>query len=540
MNPILANDSYKLSHKGQLPDGTTRIYSHLTPRFVKYLKAKFPTMDEKVIVYGLQAVVDIVTKRWDEHFFKRPWEEVCKEALEVLTPFLGYTADDLSHFKDLHELGYLPLEFKGLPEGSHVEINLPVLTVSNTHDDFPWLTNFVEPSILQHIFKPMTVATLGLELAKLRDFWWDKTVSDQSLKGFALHDFSYRGQAGHESGALTISGYLLYTQGTDTMAAIKLARDVYKAGDDIAGSIPAFEHSTATLNIQLYRKVLETSSHEQVGVKEETYRLGMQACRKVRDILMTQNASHLEIQLAVGETFSLVRTLLEVYPTGLVAYVSDSYNLGRVVTIIVEAIKDIILNRDGKLVLRPDSGYPADILCGLNSGTEVVEESLVGTWQDKGVVECLWNIFGGTVNDKGYKQLDPHIGVVYGDGMNFQSICNIYERLASKGFSASNVVLSGGAFMLSHISRDELGFAVKASYVEVNGQGIPVYKAPATDPSKASKAGLFKVEKTDSGYVLHDNVTKEQELEGELRTFWKDGVFTSLTTFNEIKSRLPL
>ena len=539
MNPILANDSYKLSHKDQLPTGTTLIYSHLTPRFVKYLKAQFPTMDEKVIVFGLQAVIDIVVKRWDEFFFKRSWEDVSKEALEVLTPFLGYTSKNLQHFKDLHDLGYLPLEFKGLPEGSHVEVNIPVLTVKNTHPSFAWLTNFIEPSILQHVFKPMTVATLGLELAKLRDFWWDKTVSDQSLKGFALHDFSYRGQSGHESGALTITGYLLYTQGTDTMAAIKLAKDVYKASDDVAGSIPAFEHSTATLNIQLYRNVLNTSSHTEVGVKEETYVKGIQACRKVRDTLISKNASNLEIELAVGETFSLVRTLLEVYPEGLVAYVSDSYNLGCVVTTIMEAIKDVVLSRPGKLVIRPDSGRPADIVCGLNSGEAVADQSQLNTWEYKGVVESLWDIFGGTVNDKGFKQLDPHIGVVYGDGMNYQSISQIYQRLDSKGFSASNVVLSGGAYMLANITRDHLGFAIKASSVEVNGQSVAVYKAPVTDPSKASKAGLFKVEKTENGYVLHDNVTKEQEAEGELKTIWKDGVFTSLTTFDEIKARLP-
>ena len=469
-NPILANDSYKLSHRNQLPKNTTKIYSHLTPRFVKYLKQKFPSMDDKVIVYGLQSTIAIVTERWNKEFFQRPWDDIEAETLHVLTPMLGWTSVGLAHFKDLHTLGYLPLEFKALPEGSHVGINIPVLTVQNTHPDFAWLTNFVESTILNNVYKPMTVATLSLELARLRNKYFDLTVSDQSGIDFALHDFSYRGHSGHDSASHTISAYLLYTKGTDTMSAVAFAQEYYKAGKDIAGSIPAFEHSTATLNIQLYRNVLQTTSPSELDVEENTYGLGIQACRKVRDQLIAAGASQLEIELAIGETFSLARNLLEVYPVGLFAYVSDSYNYQRLVNVIIPALKDVILSRDGKLVIRPDSGNPVHIVCGYVP--VIAEEDTIQDWYKevytippynclktkdgsyyafnpgvdeygefshniekiteeelKGSIESLWDTFGGTVNDKGYKVLDSHIGLVYGDGINYKRIQDIYQNL---------------------------------------------------------------------------------------------------------------
>lgn len=407
-NPILAGDSYKLSHRAQLPANTTFMYSHLTPRFVKYLKQKFPTMDDKVIVYGLQATIAMVTERWEKEFFQRDWDDIEKETLHVLTPFLGYTAEHISHFKDLHTLGYLPLKFKTLPEGSHVEVNLPVLTVQNTHPDYPWLTNFVEPSLLNTVYKPMTVATLSLELAQLRDKEWDLTVSDHTLKPFALHDFSYRGQAGHESASATISAYLLYTKGTDTMSAIEFAQKYYQAGQDIAGSISAYEHSTATLNIQLYRNVLdhydkameedssltldEIYSSSDLGVSHKTYLFGMEAALRVRDALLRNKDSKLNIELAVGETFALARHLIDVYPEGLFAYVSDSYNYHRLIGAILPELKEVITSRNGKLVIRPDC-YSSDTEVLTNRGfiffKDLTINDLVAQVLDDGTYEFV-------------------------------------------------------------------------------------------------------------------------------------------------------
>ena len=651
VNPILANDSYKLSHFDQVPGNCSQIYSHLTPRSVKYLKAKFPTMSDKVIVFGIQMTIKVLQDRWEEGFFKRPWSEVNEQSLKVLTGFVGYSSEDLYRFKELHTLGYLPLKFKGLPEGSWVNQNIPVITVTNTLPEYHWLTNFMEPPILNTIYKPMTVATLSLELARLRDKYFDLTVYDQSGKDFALHDFSYRGQAGHESAALAIAAYLLYTKGTDTMAGIEAAQYYYKAGSDIAGSISAFEHSTATLGIQYYRNIIrrfyevdgaavKTAGDEiiantvlekdeqgvDVPLTEEqihdiyfnvraellhaqlekislkAVKEGIRAALWVDLNMVTESEDQRE--LAIGETFNLARTLIDVYPTGFFAYVSDSYDYTRVISLILPALKHIILARDGKLVIRPDSSDPVEVVNGtpvssikdeaakevltLNVGESFSFDGSVyvkvkhppvpeGTFlpfflleqngfikklgsdpktaeaiqqefkarviasEALGSVRTLAEIFGTTTNEKGYKQLPSQIGLVYGDGMNYDRIDRIYSGLMSNGYAASNVVLSGGAYMLANLTRDDLGFAIKASYAKVDDIGIPVYKQPKTDLSKASSAGLFKVVKDEAGeYILLPNVTPQQEEEGELQTVWVDGKFVKETTFDEIKARLPL
>ena len=572
MNLILANDSYKLSHKDQLPPGTTKIYSHLTPRFLHYLKADYPGLKDELVVYGLQSTIQILIENWTEHFFKKSWNDIELETLKVLTPFIGWTSNELLHFKELHELGYLPLEFKIIPEGTVIPVNYPVMTIQNTHDSFAWMTNFVESSLLNEVFKPLTVATIGRQFAKLRDKYFDLTVSDQSGKDFALHDFSYRGHSGHASASHTISAYLLYTKGTDTMSAVEFAQKYYQAVSDIAGSIPALEHSTASLGIHTYKNVLNTSSHTEVGVSYETYKLGIQAARVVRNKLMSMEASLKDIQLAVGETFNLVRLLLEVYPSGLFAYVADTYNYYRLISVIIPAIKDIILSRNGKLILRPDSGNPVDVLCGhaiLKTSEDSVKDWLryntaihskdicinlsdnsyhiqqenlgfvqISEVEAKGSVEVLWEIFGGTINDKGFKELDPHIGLVYGDGINYCRAEGIYQGLMNKGFASNNACLALGAYTLAHLSRDHLGLALKASYALVNGESISIYKEPATDTSKASKSGLFKVEKTESGFEMYSGVTPEEEAQGLFKTICKDSVLTNLNTFDEIKAVL--
>lgn len=622
VNPILANDSYKLSHAGQTPGNTTLTYSHLTPRFVKYLKRKFPTMSEKVIVYGTQMTMQILTERWQEGFFNRPWDVIEAETLDILDPFLGFTAEHLARFKELHTLGYLPLRVKSLPEGSWVNKNIPVMTVVNTHPNFAWLTNFIESTILNTIYKPMTVATLTLELARLRDKYFDLTVSDQSGKAFALHDFSYRGQAGHESASATISAYLLYTKGTDTMSAIQYARHYYDAPKDIAGSIAAFEHSTATTGVQYYKDIVKQYTEcsgdtdalaEKLGVSPRAAREGIQAVLTV--ISQMKESSRKDKDLAAGETFNLARVLIDVYPNGFFAYVSDSYDYQRLISVIVPALKDVILSRDGKFVIRPDSGDPVEVVCGTfkvdptlvfeteedcvadlkDTADEFFRENitsdgycnetsynvLIGgkfarvkvtaeigrerggytdnnhyyveevkdpsvtyvklTSENKGSIQVLSEIFGTTTNAKGYKELPPQIGLVYGDGMNYDRIEDIYAGLMEKGFAASSVVLSGGAYMLANLTRDDLGFAIKASQTIVDGVEVPVYKEPKTDMSKASAKGFFKVVKDESGeYRLLDNVTAAQEEEGELKEIWVNGKFTYRTTFEEIQSRLPL
>lgn len=617
INPILANDSYKLSHREQTPGTCTQIYSHLTPRFVKYLKAKFPTMPDKVVVFGVQLTIQTLQERWQEGFFDLPWEEVEKNSITILKDFLGMTVENLQHFKALHELGYLPLKFKALPEGSHVNINIPVMIVTNTHPDFYWLTNLIEPSILNTIFKPMTVATLSLELANLRNHYFN--LSSTSTTDYALHDFSYRGQSGHESAADTVLAYLLYTKGTDTMSAIERARTHYDANpQNIAGSIPALEHSTATLGIQFFKNfsyevIMEefkevTDQYANVNAYiAKRYSVSLDCaewlCRIYYAVKRYEAGAPFPItdkeiesrRLFLGEALNLTRLIIDVYPGKVFAYVSDSYDYERLLNVILPILKPVINAFAGKVVIRPDSGNPVEVVTGiegldeetqiaidfLNLPTDVhfsykgnvylkvkqppLDEGMVLPmflllrggfamqvestalevyplgYKAKGSVAILADIFGATPNSKGYLELNSKIGLVYGDGMNYTRIKAIYENLTNANFAASNVVLSGGAYMLANLTRDDLGFAIKASAAVVNGQLIPVYKAPATDSSKTSAKGFFKITQNSNGdYLLQDNVTDVEEAQGLLQTVWEDGKFVKRTTFDEIKARLPL
>lgn len=539
INPILSNDSYKLSHADQTPGNTSFTYSHLTPRSVKYMKRLFPSMADKVIVYGTQMTMEIIADRWQVAFFDRPWDVIEKETLETLNPMLGTTSQDLHRFKKLHALGYLPLRVKSMPEGSWVNANIPMMIVYNTHPDYAWLVNFIEPSILNTIYKPMSVATLTLELARIRNKYWEMTMPSDEGKEYFLHEFSYRGQAGHESAAAATSGYLLYTKGTDTMAGVQYARQYYSAPADVAASIPAFEHSTATTGIQYHKGVVEDYKllngntdelAEKFGVSPRAAAEGMKAVFKVLEQM--EGESQKDKDLAAGETFNLARVLIDVYPTGLFAYVSDSYDYQRLVSIIAPALKEVILARDGKFVIRPDSGNPVHVVCGDPEGLTEAER--------KGSIEVLADAFGTITNAKGYKQLPPQIGLVYGDGISYDRLEQILDGLAQKGFASANVCIAMGAYALAGSTRDSLGFAIKASHTIVNGQDIPVYKEPKTDMSKKSAKGRFKVVKEGDDYVLIDNVSVAEEDEGELKEIWKDGKFTSRVTFQEIQARLPL
>lgn len=257
---------------------------------------------------------------------------------------------DLKHFEDLHDLGYLPLRVKALPEGSTVNTNIPVLTVVNTHKNFSWLTNYIESVLSSELWKPMTVATFAREFNILADYWFDKTVEDQTFRKFVIHDFSYRGHGTHRESAICGAAPLLFSNGTDNIPGVLLARALYGADENVAGSVAASEHSVTTLGInffagQKFDGELKTFADQLLN---KMIALGIQ----------------FEYEKALGELVTIYRLLTEVYPTGIFSYVSDSYDYWRVLTLILPILKPVIMRRDGKLVVRPDSGDPVKIVCG--------------------------------------------------------------------------------------------------------------------------------------------------------------------------------
>jgi len=255
--------------------------------------------------------------------------------------------------------------------------------------------------------------------------------------------------------------------------------------------------------------------------------------------------------------YQVFKRLLEIYPNGILSVVSDTFDLFKVVTEYLPRLKDEILARDGKLVIRPDSGDPVDILCGkivwVNKGEFDFNKSRISGLNpdNKGVIELLWDVFGGTVNAQGYKVLDPHIGAIYGDSITIDRANEICKRLEAKGFASTNVVLGVGSFTYQYNTRDTFGFAMKATYVEVTHkaesgspafsvEGREIFKDPITDDgTKKSATGLLCVEELPDGSIgLYDKVSWATEDTGLLQTIYKNGEFDNLITLTKIREIL--
>ena len=232
-----------------------------------------------------------------------------------------------------------------------------------------------------------------------------------------------------------------------------------------------------------------------------------------------------------GEFETFKRLITEVYPKGIVSIVSDTWDLWKVLTNYLPRLKEEIAGRDGKVVVRPDSGDPILILCGNPNGKSEEER--------KGVVELLWETFGGTTNDKGYKELIPQIGAIYGDSITAERAAQICENLKRKGFASTNVVLGIGSFTYQYNTRDTFGFAMKATYGEVNGEGRAIFKDPITDDgTKKSAKGLMKIELENGKFKLTDTVSWEEEAKGELKEVFRDGKLLVDVSLAEIRNNI--
>lgn len=480
MNALLLTDGYKTGHHQQYPNGTEEVYSNWTPRSNKYA----PKGSEKVLSFGQQYVMTWLHEYFEINFFARQKEEVCQELKEELSMYLG--ADyDVSHFEQLHELGYLPIRVKSLPEGHEVSIRIPMLTVVNTHSDFFWVTNFLETILSTMLWQPMTSATIALHYKRTFKKWALKTNKEAiAFIDFQGHDFSMRGMGGFESALASGMGHAAVFLGSDTLPVISGLRKYYQAEGFVVGSVNATEHSVMC-----------------AGTKDD--------------------------ELA---TFT---HLLETYPKGILSVVSDTWDLWRVLTEYLPQLKTAVLQREGKLVIRPDSGDPVDIICGTHP--------LLGgnTPQEKGVIELLWDVFGGELNAQGFRVLEEHIGAIYGDSITPERAERICERLAEKGFASTNVVLGIGSFTYQFNTRDTFGFAMKATSVVVNGERREIFKDPITDDGvKKSAKGLVRVDLVNGEYVLVDQVSELEERKGELKTIYENGVFPQPLNLSEIRARI--
>jgi nicotinamide phosphoribosyltransferase len=466
MNPLLLTDGYKVDHRRQYPDNTTLVYSNWTPR-----KSRINGVEE-VVFFGLQYFIKkYIIQDFDAHFFKQPKAVVVAKYARRINNYLGENQVGTAHIEALHDLGYIPMVFKALPEGASVPIRVPMFTMYNTLPEFFWLTNYFETLLSAVVWLPCNSATIAKQYRIVLDRYAHETSSVPEFVDWQGHDFSMRGMGGIEAAVTSAAGHLLSFSGTDTIPSIEFLEDYYNANSDaelIGGSVAATEHSVMCM-----------------GTTEGEY-----------------------------ETFK--RLICEIYPKGIVSIVSDTWDLWKVLTDYLPRLKQEIISREGKVVVRPDSGDPVDIICGNPKGKTEQEK--------KGVIELLWDVFGGSTNAKGYKELIPQIGAIYGDSITVERATNICERLKAKGFASTNVVLGIGSFTYQYNTRDTFGFAMKATYGEVNGEGREIFKDPITDDgTKKSAKGLMKIELENGKYKLIDQVTWAQEQQGELKEVFRDG-----------------
>lgn len=488
INPLTAIDFYKADHRSQYPKGTTEVYSNFTPRSNRLAQVIQEGRDDKVVVFGLQYFIKhFLQEVWNAQFFEQDKEKVVAAYKRRMDHALGENAITMEHIEALHDLGYLPIKIKALPEGSRVPIGVPVLTVVNTHPDFFWLTNYIESVTSCYLWKPMTSATTAFEYKKLLTQYALTTGTSLDVVPFQAHDFSFRGLSSLQDSAVSGAAHLTSFWGTDSVPSLDLVEDYYGADvtqGPVGLSVPATEHSVMCMGMQ------------------------------------------------DGELQTFKRLINETYPTGIVSIVSDTWDFWKVVTQYLKILKGDVLAREGKVVIRPDSGDPVKIICGDDQAPQ-------GTPEHKGAIHCLWDIFGGTLTATGHKLLNDHIGLIYGDSITLQRAQQIVKGLEAKGFASGNVVLGVGSFTYQYVTRDNHGFAMKATSGVVNGERRDIFKDPKTDNgTKKSAKGLLRIEKEGDRYILYDQQTVEQERQGELALIFEDGALVKHQTLNEIRNRL--
>ena len=485
INPLMLIDFYKADHRRQYPEGTELVYSNFTPR-----KSRLADND-KLVFFGLQYLVkEYLVKQWNEGFFQQPKDKVVAQYKRRMDTALGPDAIDIEHIAELHDLGYLPLVIKGLPEGTIVAPKIPVVTIYNTIPKFFWLTNYLESLMSAILWKPCTSATTAFQYRKIFNQYARETVSKTDNIDFVFwqgHDFSFRGMSGIEDACISAAGHLLSFYGTDTVPAIDFHEIYYNANAEnelIGGSVPATEHSVMCM-----------------GTKD-------------------------------NEIGTFERLITELYPAGIVSIVSDTWDFWKVITEFLPQLKDKVLARDGKMVIRPDSGDPVKIIVGDKDATP-------GSPEYKGAIECMWETFGGTITEQGYKLLDSHIGLIYGDSITIQRQKDILNGLKEKGFASFNVVLGIGSYTYEYVTRDTYGFAMKATYGEVNGEPRNIFKDPKTDDgTKKSAKGLLAVHEVNGVLTLKDECTWEEEKGGLLTTVFENGKVVNEQSLTQIREKV--
>ena len=454
-NIIINTDSYKVTHHNQYPPKTEKIVSYFESRGGKH---------SEICFFGLQ----ILIKKY--LVGKVVTQEKIDQAAELFASHFGnlgfFNREGWEYILNHHN-GKLPIKIKALPEGTVLPYKNACFTLENTDPKCFWLTNYLETLLVQ-VWYPMTVATNSREQKKVILQYLNDT-GDPSLVDFKLHDFGFRGVSSVETAGIGAAAHLTQFMGTDTMAGLVVAKEYYGKTNGCAGfSIPASEHSTMTS----WGKENEVEAY---------------------------------------------RNMLYQNPNGLVACVSDSYDIFNACQHLWgEELKDLIMAREGTLVIRPDSGDPKTV--------------------NLKILEILGEKFGFTVNDKGYKVLDSHVRVIQGDGICYETLIEILEHLKINKWSADNIAFGSGGGLLQKMDRDTQKCAFKCCLAIIDGQEVAVQKDPITDPGKKSKKGWVTVHHNDGIWETKSNGNHDFETDC-LETVFLDGDLIIDHQWDDIKER---
>ena len=390
------------------------------------------------------------------------------------------------------------------------------------------MTNYLETFISTEVWPLITNATIANEYREIFDRWALKTVGNTDFVPIQGHDFSMRGMFGAEAARMSGLAHLTSFCGTDTIPSYLDAQYYYDSGKNdwegfpertegiVATSVPATEHSVQCAHYN------------------------------PKD----------------GDELAYLDHMLNTFPDApVLSIVCDGFDFWKFITEVLPQRKDAIMARDGKVVIRPDSGSIVHIITGWDRN-----EMKKKHWDNyskaekDGAIKTLYNIFGGTINDKGYIELDPHIGLIYGDSVTLQIANEVCERLAHQGFASTNWVAGIGSYTYQFNTRDSHGQAIKATYVEFTQdvfghpdegvrqlvKGKAIFKDPKTgDGMKKSAKGLLSIgvsinpeDTSQGGYELRDEVTWEEEKGGYLQVILEDSELRNQVTLQQIRETL--
>ena len=579
INPLLAIDAYKFGHMSMHPENIDYIYCNLTPRSMKYFNRSIPAefIDNKLVAFGMQMAVQDIVQSFDDNFFHRPLAEVLSEFLATAAPFIGENAQArsilASNVTKLHKLQYLPLCIKTLPEGTISNPQIPILTIVNTLPGFGWLPNYLETYISQNTWKVATVATLSRIYRKIFEKYSALTCDDNSHILLQGHDFSSRGMSSSEDSIKDSIGHLTQFWGSDSVHSAFTATTHYGFKNDLplAFSVPATEHSIMQISIALsseeetFRRLLKQYNTGIISIVSDTddyWNTITTIAANLKDDILARQPDSMGLCKTVfrpdsGNPVDIVcGTLLNIQSFTLDECPTEASMLKSAQEYMHEQLVEET----------PHGEYGGDYTCDVLWSNTIYTLKYAPDWnrhdkqfyfidnygdktpkiiktsevtpEHKGSIECLWDIFGGTINSKGFKVLNPKVGLIYGDSITPQRANDILAGLAAKGFASSNIVFGIGSYAYNYSTRDSLGFAIKATAaIDSDDNLIPIQKTVKTDTGKKSACGLLHV---TPELTLIDNATRAQEATGALQVIFSNGSTNFETDFAAIRERAGL